>query len=222
MRYFVRTVLGLGFLAFAWVVFGYGIYQLLQIGTCASGGPYEVARECPDGTAALGMMLPVAFILAFVGAGLYATRGKAPGSENPPHGGLVIVFFWTGIFWSTAIGCFLGVWGPEANAGPDGKLGGLIVGFLFVPMGAIGLLGLKADPRRQKKKRDGQLSTGDFEAPRPPNFPGAKRAARAMRSRLPSEDPLDRIERLERLRERGSLTQDEFDTLKRRIVGGAP
>ena len=218
MRYVVRTVLGLGLLAMCWVIFGYGIYQLLQIGTCASGGPYEIARPCPDGTAKLGMMLPAAFILAFAGAGLYATRGKAPGSDRPPRGGLVVVFFWTGIFWSFAIGCFLGVWGPEANAGPDAKLGGLIVGFLFTPMGALGLLGVKEG--RRKKKHGGQISTGETSVPPGPSFPGAKRAAKALRSRLPSEDSVDKLERLTRLRDRGSLTQEEFETLKGQIVRG--
>ena len=217
MRYVVRTVLGFGLLVMCWVIFGYGIYQLLQIGTCASGGPYEIARPCPDGTAKLGMMLPAAFILAFVGAGLYATRGKPPGGDRPQRSALVITFFWTGIFWSVAIGCFIGVWGPEANAGPDGKLGGLIVGFLFVPMGAIGLFGLK-EPGRKRKGKPDQMSTGEISVPPAPNFPGFKRASRAVRSRLPSEDSVDRLERLSRLRDRGSITQEEFETLKGKIV----
>lgn len=221
MRYVVRTILGFGLLVMCWVLFGYGIYNLLQIGTCASGGPYEVARPCPDGTAALGMMLPTALILAFVGAGIYATRGNPPGSDNPSRAALVITFFWTGIFWSIAVGCFFGVWGPDANAGPDGKLGGLIVGFLFLPMGALGLFGLKEAGGKRKGRRSGQMSTGTISVPPGPSFPGAKRASRALRSRLPSEDPVDRLERLSRLRERGSLTQEEFETLKRKVVGGA-
>lgn len=218
MRYVVRTVLGFGLLVTCWVIFGYGIYHLLQIGTCASGGPYEIARPCPDGTAKLGLMLPAGLVLAFIGAGVYATRGKPPGSDNPPRAGLVITFFWTGIFWSIAIGCFIGVWGPEANAGPDGKLGGLIVGFLFVPMGALGLFGLKEAGGKRKGKDGEQLSTGEISVPPAPSFPGFGKASKALRSRLPSEDPVDRLERLSRLRDKGSLTQEEFDALKGKIV----
>jgi hypothetical protein len=218
VRYIVRTTLGFGLLVMCWVLFGSTIYNLLQIGTCASGGPYEVARPCPDGTGALGLMIPAAVILAFIGAGLYATRGKPPGSDNPPRAGLVITFFWTGIFWSIAVGCFFGVWGPEANAPPDAKVGGLIVGFLFVPMGAIGLFALKEGPGRRKKKGDAQLSTGEISVPPAPSLPGFGRAGKALRSRLPSEDPVDRLERLSRLRERGSLTGEEFEALKSRIV----
>jgi len=217
VRYLVRTVVGFGLIVMCWVMFGYGIYQLLQIGTCASGGPYEVARPCPDGTAALGLMIPAALILMFIGAGLYATRGKPPGSENPPRGALVITFFWTGIFWSIAVGALLGVWGPEANAGPDGKLGGLIVGFLFIPMGALGLFGLK-EGRSRKKKGDGQMSTGEISVPPAPSIPGFGKASKALRSRLPSEDPVDKLERLSRLRDKGSLTEEEFQALKGKIV----
>lgn len=219
MRYLGRTVIGFGLIVACWVSFGYTIYQLLQIGTCASGGPYEISRPCPDGTARLGLMIPASIILMFVAAGIYAGRGKPPGSDEPPRAGLVITWFWTGIFWSVAVGCLIGIWGPEANAGPDGKLGGLIVAFLFIPIGAVGLFGLKEAPRK-KKKGGGQLSTGTIATPVAPSFPGSKRAAKALRSRLPSEDPVDRIERLNRLRERGALTQEEFDILKRKIVGG--
>ena len=45
MRYVIRTFLGMTLFAFCWVAVGYGIYQLLQVGTCASGGPYVSARE---------------------------------------------------------------------------------------------------------------------------------------------------------------------------------
>ena len=38
MRYVIRTLLGMGLFAFGWVAIAYGIFQFLQIGTCASGG----------------------------------------------------------------------------------------------------------------------------------------------------------------------------------------
>ena len=142
MRYALRTFFGFTLIVTAWVVLGYAIYQLLQVGTCASGGPYEIARQCPGGVERLILAIFGGIIAILVGAGIYATRGKAPGSDNPPRNELLVVWVWTGIFWSLGIGSLLGVWGPEANPGPGGKEGGLIVGFLFLPMGAAGLLAL--------------------------------------------------------------------------------
>lgn len=217
MSYLRRTTIGFGLIVAAWVIFGYSLYKLLQIGTCASGGPYEVARECPSGTGRLGLLLPGSIIVLLIGSVMYARRGKAPGSDRPPHAGLLITWFWTGIFWSAAVGCLLGVWGPEANPGPGAKTGGLIVAFLFLPMGAIGLLGLGSGRGKKKDKGSAPAAAGLSD---PPSFPGAKRAAKAVRSRLPSEDPVDRIERLNRLRERGAITQEEFDVLKRQALGG--
>lgn len=80
MRYVLRTFFGFGILAFANVAIGYTIYELLQVGTCASGGPYVSARECPSGTAALSLAIPISVLLLFIGGALYAGRGKALGA----------------------------------------------------------------------------------------------------------------------------------------------
>src|SRR5215218_3516379 len=134
MKYVVRTFIAMFGFAFCWVAVGYGINQMLQIGTCASGGPYVVARECPDGTTAIFFALFLGIIGMFVAAGIYLTRGTPPGGPPPQNAG-IILWFWTGLFWSLAIGCFLAVWGPDANPGPGGKEGGLIVGFMGLIFG---------------------------------------------------------------------------------------
>ena len=86
--------------------------------------------------------LVVGAVSVFVAAGIYLSRGKPPGAPPPDNAGIV-VWFWTGLFWSLAVGCFLGVWGPDANPGPGGETGGLIVGFMGLVMGA-GVAGLMA------------------------------------------------------------------------------
>jgi len=142
MRYVVRTLLGMAIFAFCWVAVGYSIFQLLQVGTCASGGPYAIARECPDGMGRLIVTLIGGIFLLFVAIPIYGSRGAPPDTDRKPRNASVVLWFWTGLFWSLAIGCFLGVWGPEANPGPGGKEGGLIVGFMGAIMGAGGLLAL--------------------------------------------------------------------------------
>ena len=204
MKYVIRTFIAMTLFAFCWVVVGYGINQMLQIGTCASGGPYEVARECPDGTTGIFFSLFGGILLMFVAAGIYLTRGTPPGGPPPQNAGIVI-WFWTGLFWSLAVGCFLAVWGPDANPGPGGKEGGLIVGFMGLIMGAGGLLALKLGGGKQRN-----LGGGAFAAT------VGKVATAATPFTAP--DPVSRLDKLDRLRRDGAITADEFETLKAKIV----
>lgn len=214
MRYALRTFFGFTLIVTAWVVLGYSIYQLLQVGTCASGGPYEIARECPGGIERLALAIFGGIIVLLAGAGIYATRGKAPGSDAPPRNELLVVWVWTGIFWSLGIGSLLGVWGPEANPGPGGKEGGLIVGFLFLPMGAGGLLSLRSGRIRQRLG-GGEAGTA---APARTSPPGGARPARASATQVPGSDQLTRLERLQALREKGAISAAEFEQMKRDLL----
>jgi hypothetical protein len=205
MRYVIRTFLGMALFAFCWVAIGYGIFQMLQIGTCASGGPYVSARPCPDGTGAIFFALFGGILLLFVAAGSYMGRGAPPGSSTKPSNGGIVVWFWTGLFWSLAAGSFLGVWGPEANPGPGGETGGLIVGFMGLVMGAGGFLALG---RGRSKRR----------TPQAVNRAMTTLAQTASRF-TPAADPVDRLDTLDRLRRQGTITDAEFETLKSKIIG---
>ena len=204
MRYLLRTLLGMGLFGFCWVAIGYSIFQLLQVGTCASGGPYVSARECPDGIERLMFSIMGGVFGMFLAAGLYAGRGAPPGSARKPRNGVIVVWFWTGVFWSLAVGGFLGVWGPEANPGPGGELGGLIVAFMGLVMGAGGLLALGLPGRRR-----------DPQSVRP-----AVARIVGTASRFGGAEAVDRLATLDRLRKQGTLTDAEFETLKKRIVEG--
>jgi hypothetical protein len=203
VRYLIRTLLGMGLFAFCWVAIAYGIFQLLQVGTCASGGPYVSARECPDGIERLLFSLMGGVVGLFVAGFIYAGRGAPPGSKRKPQNGSLVVWFWTGLFWSLAVGCFLGVWGPEANPGPGGKTGGLIVGFMGLVMGAGGFLalGFGAGRRDPEKIRPVVARMADTAT----RFSGAAGS-------------VDRLETLDRLRRQGSITDGEFETLKAKII----
>ena len=206
MRYIVRTFVAMTLFAFCWVAVGYGLFQMLQVGTCASGGPYVSARECPDGIEAVFFSLIGGVLGLFVAAGIYLTRGAPPGGRPPENAG-VVVWFWTGLFWSIAAGAFLGVWGPEANPGPGGEAGGLIVGFMGLIFGAGGLLALNLGKRRRSPSTRGPVVA-----------PAIARIATAATPFATAPDSLSRLERLDRLRRQGSLTEAEFQTLKAKIV----
>jgi hypothetical protein len=204
MRYVLCTFLGMTLFAFCWVAVGYGIFQLLQVGTCASGGPYVSARECPDGIGGLMFALSGGIILLFVAAGIYIARGTPPGSDRKPQNAGVVIWFWTGLFWALAIGCFLAVWGPDANPGPGGETGGLIVGFMGAIMGAGGLLALKFGGR--KKRASATVN------------PAMVKVAQTASRFSGAANPEDRLETLDRLRRQGTITEAEFQTLKSKIV----
>jgi hypothetical protein len=191
--------------AFCWVAVAYGINQLLQVGTCASGGPYVSARQCPDGTGALIFALMGGIIGHFVAAGIYLTRGTPPGSSQPPNNGGIILWFWTGLFWSLAVGCFLGVWGPDAEPGPGGETGGLIVGFMGLIFG-IGGVWASWLGRRRKPKGSWVFN------------PTVLKAAGAAAQAMGVTESGGRIDALDQLRQAGTLTDDEFETLKNKIA----
>ena len=91
MSYWVKTILGLALLWGGLAAFGYGLYELFDIGTCASGGPYVSARECPAGTEwyIIGIFPSVIGFLA--GAGVFATRGGRQTEPGlPPAGGATL------------------------------------------------------------------------------------------------------------------------------------
>ena len=207
MKYVLRTFIAMTLFAFCWVAVGYGINQMLQIGTCASGGPYVSARQCPEGTEAVIYALMGGILLLFVAGGIYLARGNPPGGAPPANNSGIVIWFWTGLFWSRAGGCFLGGWGPDANPGPGGSTGGLIVGFMGLIMGAGGLLSLGFHRRRR------QVPSFGFVAPAVTAM-----AQAATRFSAPA-DPVSRLDTLDRLRSQGTLTDAEFETLKSKIIG---
>ena len=218
MKYFVRTVVGLGLLVGALVAISYSVHQLLQIGTCASGGPYEIARECPGGTEWLGLAIPIGVFVMLGAVFLYGSRGAPPGSDKRGDAGIGMLILWSGLFLGIGFACFWGVWGPDANPGPGGKLGGLIVGFLFVPMGAFPLFAVLGAKRRGEKSRvvpGFGVSDAVAEAVRPSRASGGFRAPKPK----PSGDKLADIERLQRLREQGAISDAEFERLKSEVIG---
>lgn len=222
MRYVIRTFIAMAIFAFCWVAVGYGVNQMLQVGTCASGGPYVSARECPDGIEGIILALIGGVLGLFIAGGLYLTRGKPPGGGQQ-NTGAVVIWFWTGLFWALAIGCFLAVWGPDANPGPGGKTGGLIVGFMGLIMGAGGLLALDL-PWRRRKSPFGFGSSAAGIAGMASKLGGAMGAGGSGSFDVPpaargrGDLLVDRLETLERMRREGTLTDAEFEQAKAQIL----
>jgi hypothetical protein len=86
MGYYVRTLLGIALMLAGVAVFAYSTYRLIDIGTCASGGPYESARECPEGTGTLIVSMLPATLVVLAGVWTYSARGgRATAPGLPPR-----------------------------------------------------------------------------------------------------------------------------------------
>jgi hypothetical protein len=221
VRYVLRTVIGLALMLLCATLMAYALYQLLQVGTCASGGPYVSARECPAGTERLIIAFFPAVLGLIAGAVVYGGRGDPPGSEGGGRRVNAFILVWILIFCGLSFASFWGVWGPDANPGPGGELGGLIVAFLFALMG-LGAVPFIAPRRTGPAARQaameriaGRVTPRAWQHRASGVPPSAKSSAAAG-----GGDVVSKLERANRLRAEGALTEAEFEKLKAEILGG--
>jgi hypothetical protein len=214
-----------------------GMRAVMDIGgACASGGPFVPVQPCPDGVPAL-MMIGTLGLFAFGGLGLWAGARVGGAWAGLP------LLAWPALFLSLGWN-FLeyGVRPPGEEPGPS--LGWLFCGAVFVLMGAVPLwIAIAA----RNELRDGggtavasRFGVPDFSAgrarrsaePAPSlGWDPSHRIEPAPAEAAPTEpgaaaDPeaapdfVARLERLADLRRRGDLTNDEFETAKRRLLAG--
>lgn len=131
---YVLYLVGVVGLAFAITSVWLGMRAVMDLGGyCASGGPYQINVECPDG---VSLIMFLAFPLGFISAGLMVWKGAQIGGGLAELVGLA----WPALFLSLGFN-FL----QFAFAPPDGSgeivWGWLIPGVLFMLMGGFPLLG---------------------------------------------------------------------------------
>ncbi|HQR78633.1 MAG TPA: SHOCT domain-containing protein [Actinomycetota bacterium] len=186
-----------------------GMRAVMDVGGyCASGGPYVIAQECPQGTAAL---IPLGIIGGLIGLAMYAvTSAKLPGPR-------LTLLAWSALFLSLGWNFWeYGLNPPDGSAGL--VWGWIICGVMFVIMGAFPLLGLFS---RDIAKR---LLWADAPSGQPVG-PSQVRAAIIPRRVSPSSLPASQqdsvtgaLERLAALHQAGALTDEEFTAAKQRIL----
>ena len=138
MTYYLRATVGLALTLAGYALFAVGLVKLIHIGTCASGGPYQIARECPSGTGSWAAALPVGIITGLIGIAVFAFRGDPPSGQRKSASlfGLGTAAF--GLFFLvTGLVALYAEYGPGHTDGPH--LGGTIVAVVFIPMGLIPL-----------------------------------------------------------------------------------
>jgi hypothetical protein len=79
-----KGALGLLLMVVGVAGFLFALYQLAKTGTCASGGRYVSARECPSDTPYYVGGLIAGIVAFLVGGAVFATRGRLPTDPGLP------------------------------------------------------------------------------------------------------------------------------------------
>ncbi|WDZ84512.1 SHOCT domain-containing protein [Micromonospora cathayae] len=198
MKTVTREIAGLVIGLIGIVLLGIGLNGVLDIGSCASGGPYAITRPCPEGSDALfwlSMSGALMWVLGFIVSG----RGF-----SEPGTGQVL---WTAGFAGGGTALLVKVL-TQPSMPPDARLGASIVAAVCIPMGlAVGIVGIVQLVRRRGRRGSGPGRTKD----------GARTAAAPRRS-----TPWTRLKALHDLRSTGALTREEFDVLKAGLADPEP
>jgi hypothetical protein len=229
MGYYLKAILGLAIFLGSIVLFNVELVKLLETGTCASGNqPFEIARPCPEGTATAALLLTGSVFSGLLGAALFAFRGDPPGGRKRRGGGFGFGTFAWGLFFTVTGAVALYTAFTSEVIGPDGELGGAIVGGTFLLMGLPALVyvawaaisDMRDDESPAAGGAGGAVSTGGFTSEALTNF------ARGQRQMIGGGAPasggrgggIEELERLQRLRESGALTDEEFERQKAHIL----
>ncbi|HEX3264463.1 MAG TPA: SHOCT domain-containing protein [Candidatus Limnocylindrales bacterium] len=230
----VRFLLGIGGLAFAMTILWLSMRAVMGIGgSCATGGPYVPAVQCPD---AVALLTPASIFVGIAALFLALWGGAGLGGR------------WVGLLFLAWPAMFLSLgWNfLEFGLRPPGGEAGQVVwswlfcGVLFVLMGGIPLVGalwgIREAVGSHRAYAGGRVLVGPragFEALRDLRTAldagvTARAADRSTAGRLttgpadgggtgagPADDVASRLERLVRLRDAGDLTDAEFDAAKR-------
>jgi hypothetical protein len=204
-------------------------------GSCASGGPYVVARPCPEG---IGWMTPVSILLGLVAVGwmMFWDHGL-PGPKW-------VLFAWPALFLS--LGWNFWEYGLDSPAGGV-EVGWIVCGVLFVLMGGLPLLALKSrDVRLAAFWSDAPPSTEGREVVRPsaktvlrtvtPTFKASTRSSagpppappRPRSTAAPppfsptggdsSTEMVGELQKLAAMHRAGELSDEEFAIAKQRVL----
>ena len=207
------------FLTFFIVILGLTLtYLVMRVlmtigGSCASGGPYASARQCPDVT----WLMPVGIVFGAFAAVAYVL-------VKPARAPSFFSLLWPALFLSLGWNFLdFGLHPPGRKAGVD--WGWLVCAIVFAIMGGLPLFAMLASKPLAYLRR---VFWGVDETTPPPRgiMPRLRPAARfeaapsAQDAPGGPDDVVSALERLERLRKAGALTPEEYAAAKRRVLGG--
>lgn len=236
MKAWVGAFLGLAGVACGLTLVFRSMRSVMEIGgSCADGGPYVSAQPCPDGVVEMMLLGIFGGLVALLVFGLSAAR------LGPGYAGLAL-WAWPGLFLS--LGWNFWEYGLDPPGGGGTEAGWIVCGVLFVLMGGLPLIYLVRTlpstlwpPDAPDAGTPGPLAgfalTPAAAAPAPvlgmsrvsaapppppePVFDGTPPAAPAVPNAL---DVVTRLERLLAMKQRGELTEAEYEQAKKAVLAG--
>ena len=146
-----NTFIGVAAVVACLTVLFYCMQAVMEIGgSCASGGPYEIARPCPKG---VGWMTPVSI---FVGL---AALGWMIAWDHGLSGPKWALLAWPALFLS--LGYNFWDYGLDAPGEQGAVAGWIVCGVLFGLMGGLPLLALKSRTLRRTTFWSDASGTGE-------------------------------------------------------------
>jgi hypothetical protein len=176
------------------------IAKLMDIGTCASGGPYVSANECPAGTGTRILLLTVAILVYTV-----AIIGSGQG-----------MFFYGLLFVALSAMFIRGAVTDDGFAAVGYGVGGLFAIMGLVPM-VMAIRGWFSGDDDAARTRAAGIAAFTQTAMAPLAFAGQV-SPRAVPAR--PADNLAKLQQLGDLHQRGVLTDAEFAAEKAKLLSG--
>jgi hypothetical protein len=224
LRYGLVGGLGLVFLLGGPAAFVYGLYHLMETGSCGSDAVYVTTRPCPDGTGGYVGMLVFGMFAVFLGPPIFAGRGTlTEGGKKKISIMVTGLWMWCALFIGGGLAALYSSLGPKAES-EDGGGTGIFLAALFIPMGLIPLIlaliawrgGKYSTPEMAKKLAKAEReSRGVYY---PGTTPKQTAPARPPQPTPDAGDPVDRLRELADLRDAGVLTEGEFQMAKARVL----
>jgi hypothetical protein len=209
-----RNIIGFAMVIAGGLLMAVGLNALFSIGTCASGGPYISANPCPAGTGG--------HVFELMGGIILATFGIiVSGSFAISFGG----FF-------TGVGAYSLAHVLTTNDLPAGATtAGEIIGVTFLLIGVPALLGGLRSATRSSAGSSSRtpINVGSLAAGANLSAAGAMGGSAfavaptimrvpAATVAKPTGDPLDKLKELADLKDRGVLSDAEFQAQKARLL----
>lgn len=237
MGYLAKMTLGLALMAAGLTAAEYGLYHLIDAGSCISNGDFLSDLSCFDNAGTWYEAIPVGLAIGGLGLLLFAMRGAPP---DAPLGTRTIgagVVGWAAALCASGFTLIWAVAGPDVDPSENAKLPGILLGAALIP---VGLYPLLRELRTMMEIRNAKLlgateARPDLEpslgtpstpawtpTPRPPSptLPtSAPQAPSAGAAPAPGNTPIERLNELARRRDAGEITPEEFERQKADVLG---